>query len=277
MKKILTLATVHICFACYMKAQTDTTENSKPQFKLSVNYNTNLNYYGRTDSLRSSGLFPLAECWFKNFYITAAPVFVNNTSASFDYAGTVTTAGYLFISDDKKWFNNFYIVKPFYETNSQLVQSALKFQGAFGITNLNKIISITGGADIKFSDKVDFGVTAGIDHIFRKQFADNSVLVVDPSAFLYAGTQQFTNSYFKRNNSLLIPGAGQPVTEEVKSFNILSYEFSVPVIFAKDKFQLLLTTSYVIPQNLIVVQGRPDLSERGKEMFYAIIGVKITL
>ena len=101
--------------------------------------------------------------------------------------------------------------------------------------------------------------------------------MVDPSASLYAGTQQFTNSYFKRNNSLLIPGAGQTVTEEVKGFNILSYEFSVPVIFAKGKFQLLLTTSYVIPQNLIVVQGHPDLSERGKELFYAIIGARIIL
>jgi len=49
------------------------------------------------------------------------------------------------------------------------------------------------------------------------------------------------------------------------------------VIFAKDKFQLLLTPAYVIPQNLITVQERPDLSESGKEMFYATIGVKIIL
>jgi len=277
MKKIFIPALISICFSCYLEAQTDSTENSKPQFKLSVNYNSNLNYYGRTDSLRSSGIFPLAELWFKNFYINAAPVFVNNASASFDYAGTVTTAGYLFISDDKKWFNNFYIVKPFYESNSQLVQSALKLQGAFSITNLNKLINITGGADVKFSDKVDFGFTAGIDHIFRKQFADNSVLVLDPSAFLYAGTQQFTNTYYKRNNFLGLPGPGQTVSEEVKKLNILSYEFSMPVIFTKDKFQLLLTPAYVIPQNLITVQGRPDLSERGKEMFYVTIGAKIIL
>lgn len=277
MKKIFTLATICSCFACSLQAQTDSAENSKPQFKLSVNYNSNLNYYGRTDSLQSSGFFPLAELWFKNFYINAAPVFVNNASASFEYAGTVATAGYLFISEDKKWFNNFYLVKPFYESNSQLVQSALKLQGAFSITNLNKLINITGGADVKVSDKVDFGITAGLDHIFRKQFANNSVLVIDPSAFLFAGTQQFTNSYIKRNNPLLLPGTGQTVSEEVTKLNILSYEFSMPVIFAKDKFQLLLTPAYVIPQNLIIVQGRPDLSERGKKMFYATIAGKIIL
>ena len=277
MKKLFTLAIINICFGCYLQAQRDSTENSKPQFKLSVNYNSHLNYYGRTDSLRSIGFFPLAELWFKNFYINAAPVFVNNVSASFDYAGTVATAGYLLISDDRKWFNNFYIVKPFYEKNSQLVQSNLKLQGAFSVTNLNKLINMTGGADVKLSDKVDFGITAGIDHIFRKQFADNSVLVVDPSALLFAGTQQFIHSYSKRNTPLILTGAGQTVSEDVKSFNILSYEFSMPVIFGKNKFQLLLTPAYVIPQNLISVQGRPELSEMGKEMFYATIGAKIIL
>jgi hypothetical protein len=278
MKKIFTLIIINICFGCYLQAQTDSTEKSKLHLKLSANFNSNLNYYGRTDSLRSSGFFPLVELWFnEKFYLNAAPVFVNNASTPFDYAGTVATAGYQFFSSEKKWFGNFYIVKPFYESNSQLVQSALKAQAAFSLTNLNKVINITGGIDVKFSDKMDFGVTGGLDHIFRKQFADNSVLVFDPSAYLFAGTQQFTNTYYKQNSFLFFPGVGQRVSENVKNFNVLSYEFSMPVIYAKDKFQVLFTPAYVIPQNLITVENRPDLSERGKEMFYATIGVKLTL
>ena len=276
MKRLVTPVLICICFSCCLQAQTDSGQ-AKPQFKVSVNYNSNLNYYGRTDSLRSSGVFPMAELWFKNFYINAAPVFVNNAASSFDYAGTVATAGYMSISDNKKWFNNFYIVKPFYQSNSQLLQAALKLQGAFSITYLNKLVNITSGADVKISDKTDFGITTGVDHVFRKQFSDNSVLVIDPSAFLYAGTQQFTSTYYKRNSFIPVPIPGQPVSEEVKKLNILSYEFSMPVIFAKGKFQLLLTPAYVIPQNLITVQGRPDLSERGKEMFYVTIGAKIIL
>jgi len=130
---------------------------------------------------------------------------------------------------------------------------------------------------MKVSDKVDFGVTAGLDHIFRKLFANNSVLVIDPSAYLFAGTQQFTNTYYKQNSFLFVPGAGQRVSGNVKNFNVLSYEFSTPIIYAKEKFQALITPAYVIPQNLITVEGRPDLSERGKEMFYATIGVKLIL
>jgi hypothetical protein len=63
----------------------------------------------------------------------------------------------------------------------------------------------------------------------------------------------------------------------VKNFNVLSYEFSLPLIFSKGKFQLLFTPAYVITQNLITVQDRPDLSERGGKMFYLTVGAKITL
>lgn len=277
-KFLNSIALIFLISSFTATAQTDSVSNEDDQahFKIGAFYNTALNYYGRTDSLKSSGFFPMAELWFnKNFYVSAAPVFVNNSSVSFDYAGTVATAGYQFNEKDK-WFGNIYFVKPFYKSGSELVQSALKAQGAMSLTYMNKVINVTGGADVKLSDKIDFGVTGGLDHIFRHQFSGNSVLVIDPSAYIYAGTQQFTNSYYKKSNFLIFPGVEQSVSQEVKSFNILSYELSVPVIFAKGKLQILATPAYVIPQNLISVQGRPDLSERGKEMFYTTLGAKVT-
>lgn len=260
-------------------AQSSETETKKPiQFKIGINYNSHLNYYGRTDSLRSSGIFPLAELWFnERFYINAAPIFINNKISAFDYAGTVASAGYLFCTE-KKWLGNLYLLKPFYKENSELVQSALDAQTGMTLTWMNKIINITGGADIKFSDKTDLGSVAAIDHIFRIQLDEKSVLVIDPSVSLYAGTQQFTNSYLKKTTGFLfVPGNEQMVTESTQRFSILSYEFSSPVIFAKGKFQFLLTPAYVIPKNLIKVESRPDLSEKGIEMFYSTIGIKFTL
>ena len=256
-------------------AQSDSVK-SKAAFKLGAFYNSGLNYYGRTDSLRSSGFFPVAELWLnENFYINAAPVFVNNAVTQFDYAGTVATAGYRF-NQDNKFAGNVSFVKPFYEKNAGLVQSALKAQFASTFTWLNKTVNVTAGGDIKFSDNVDFGLTGGVDHIVRKQFSDNSVLVIDPSAFVNAGTQQFTKTYYKQSSFIFFPGVEQAVTESVKKFNILSYEFSMPVVYAKGKFQLIAIPAYVIPQNLITVANRPDLSERGKEMFYATVGAKLT-
>ncbi|MEO6613749.1 MAG: hypothetical protein ABIT05_13240 [Chitinophagaceae bacterium] len=260
-----------------VSAQPDSlTQGSKPQFKLGVYYNSGLNYYGRTDSLRSSGLFPVAECWFnKNFYITAAPVFVINSSAGFEYAGSVVSAGVRF-SKDNVYSSNIYFVKPVYKDNSQLVQSALKAQAAATYTSMNKIMNLTAGGDIKLSDKLDYGATAGLDHIFRVELPGRSVLVIDPSAYVNAGTQQFTKTSYKKSGFLLFPGVQQEVREQVSNFNILSYEFSVPVVFAKGKCQVIFNPAYVLPQNLVTVPDRPDLSERGKPMFYATLGTKIT-
>jgi hypothetical protein len=263
---------------CLSNAQSSSAdEKTRTEFKISANYNTGLNYYGRLDSLHSSGFFPLAELWFnQSFYVNAAPVFVNNSVAAFQYAGTITTAGYQFNSNNK-CLGNIYFIKPFYTESSRLVQSALKAQTGMTLTWLNKVLNVTGGADVKFSDKTDYGVTAGLDHIIRHQINDKTVLVVDPSAFINAGTQQFTKSYMKKNSDFLFfPGSEQLVTESAEKFNVLSYEFSTPVILVISKFQLLFTPAYVIPQNLVTVQGRPDLSEFGEKMFYATLGAKMS-
>ena len=262
---------------CMIYGQADSSETAKTEFKISANYNTGLNYYGRIDSLHSSGFFPLAELWFnEKFYINAAPVFVNNAAVSFQYAGTIASAGYQFRSGDKV-LGNMYVTKPFYQESAELVQSALKAQAGMSITLLNKILNITAGGDIKFSDKTDFGLSAGLDHIFRKQINDKTVLVIDPSVYVNAGTQQFTKSYLKKTSGFIFfPGNEQVVTESAQKFNILSYEVSAPVIFATGKFQLLFTPAYVMPQNLIIVDGRPDLSEQGENLFYATFGAKMS-
>jgi hypothetical protein len=273
-KNIFILASIlSISFAS--RAQ-DTTETQKAQFKVSLNYNSALNYYGRIDSLESSGFFPMAELWFNpNFYINAAPIFVNNKVQSMEYAGTVASAGYQYM--DEKWLTNLYVLKPFYKEGSELVQSALKAQTGISVSRLNKVLNVSVGGDVKFSDKVDLGAMAGIDHLFRIENADNSVLVIDPSFYVHGGTQQFSRTYTKkRNNGILLPPTNEEVTEEVNRFNLLAYEASVPIVYAKNKWMLIATPSYVVPKNLMTVQGRPDLSEYGRKMFYATLALKYT-
>lgn len=255
-------------------AQIDSSEKQKLKFKIGINFNSSLNYYGRTDSLKSTGVFPLAELWLsKDVYINAAPVFVNNAVQSMEYAGTVTSLGYLHVTD--KWISNLYVLKPFYKQSSQLVQSALKAQTGVSFSRLNKVLNFSFGGDMKFSDKTDFGATAGLDHLIRNELKNNSVLVIDPSFYAYAGTQNFTNTYYKKQPGfLLFPGNTEQVNKSVTRFNILAYEFSVPVVYAKGNWMALLTPSYILPQNLITIPSRPDLSERGENMFYATIGMK---
>jgi hypothetical protein len=251
----------------------DSTADKGLSFKVSMNYNSGLNYYGRTDSLMSSGIFPMAELWFSpKVYISAAPVFVHNQVSSLEYAGSVATIGYLYSSD--KWLTHIYAMKPFYKESSQLVQSALKAQTGASFSYLNKVINITAGGDVKFSDKIDFGATAGLDHIFRKQ-RGQSVWILDPSLFVNAGTQNFSRTYTKKTGGIL-NRRQQQITEQVQAFNILSWEASLPMIYTRDKFQVLVTPAYVIPQNLLQLPDQPELSEYGKNMFYTTVTLKYT-
>jgi len=275
MKSIQKFTLLLFLFACQLSfAQGDSTQKQKPKFKIGINYNSGLNYYGRTDSLKSTGVFPMAELWLsKDVYVNAAPVFVNNAVQSMEYAGTITSLGYLHSTN--KWITNLYLLKPFYKQSSELVQSALKAQTGASFSRLNKILNITVGGDIKYSDKIDFGATAGVDHLIKKQLEDKSVLVIDPSFYTYAGTQNFTNTYYKNKGGfLLFPGSTEQVNENVTQFNVLAYEFSMPVVYAKGKWMALITPSYILPENLITVANRPDLSERGENMFYATVGLK---
>jgi hypothetical protein len=270
MKKISTLILM-LC-SLSLTAQDDSTAKNF-QFKFGVNYNSNLNYYGRTDVLKSSGFFPLAEFWVSpKFYINAAPVFVSNAVQKMDYAGTVATAGFQSVSEE--WFVNAYAMKPFYEPSAQLVQSALKAQAGLLVSKLNKLVNVSIGADVKFSDKVDFGGSAGLDHAIRFE-KNNTVFVINPSITAFAGTQQLTGSYTRKNTSVLgLPAGTESGTISRQTFNILAYEASIPLVLVKGRLTAMATPSYVIPQNLIVVKDHPELSEQGENTFYITLGLK---
>jgi hypothetical protein len=215
----------------------------------------------------------MAELWFSpKVYINAAPVFIHNQVSDLEYAGSVATLGYLYTSD--KWLSHLYAMKPFYKEGSQLVQSALKAQTGASFSFLNKAVNITMGGDIKFSDKIDFGATAGLDHIFRIE-SGQSVWVLNPSFFVNAGTQNFSRTYKKKTGGLL-GGRERQITEQVQAFNILSYEASIPLIYTKNKFQVLITPAFVMPQNLLQLPDQPEASEYGKNMFYTTATVKYT-
>lgn len=260
-------------------AQNDTSAPKKNVFTAGVNYQSALHYFGRTDSLKSSGLFPTIGFQLKEgFYVNSNFIFVNNNLSSLSYNGTIIEGGFRF-PQTKNFSGNIFYTRFLYKDKSQLVQSALKSQTSINLAYNNKIVNVNVGGDAKFSDKTDFGATAGLDHLFLYLIPNTkNAIAFNPSAYAYAGTQNFTNTYFKKQQVLGLPIGGQrPVTETSTKFNILAYEFSAPVVFVAGKFNASITPSYVMPQNLVKVQNRPDLSENGKNMFYvsASVGVRL--
>ena len=262
---------------------TNATDSAVPAAKthlvIGATYNSGLNYYGRVDSLHSKAMYPSVGLFLKDgIYANASFVFIHNNLESL-YAATLLEAGYNFKDHNGRWAGNLSVSQFFYSQGIEMVQSVVKEAASASITHLNKVINITLGANLKWSDQIDLGGQAGLDHIIRLPhiFGSDDVLVLDPSANVYAGTQNFTQTYYEKRNLLIFPIDQQEITTNSRRFNILAYEFSFPVVYGYKKMNILLTPSYVLPQNLLAAPGQPSLSEYGSDMFYFTATVKISL
>ena len=190
-----------VCFYSISNAQVnDTSIQRKNQFLGNLSYQSALHYFGRTDSLKSQGFFPSIGFETKpGIYGNANFIFLNNAVQKMDYTGTVVEAGYRF-PDKKNFSGNVFYSHFLYEDNSTLVQSALKGQTGLNLTWNNKIVNVNGGADLKFSNRTDVGVTAGLDRLFIYLIPNTkAALAFNPSAYAYAGKQNFTQTVRKRN------------------------------------------------------------------------------
>ncbi|MFC4233541.1 hypothetical protein ACFOW1_16690 [Parasediminibacterium paludis] len=255
-------------------AQSDSTNTKSNHFIASINYQTRLHYFGRTDSIQSSGLLPSMSLESKlGIYATGNFIFVNNATTPTKYVGTTVEIGYQ-IPATTHFNGNVFYTQFIYNDKRLLVQSALKSQAGINTAFTNKIININIGGDLKFSDKTDYGATFGLDHLFLyKKGLKNMAFAFNPSVYVYAGTQNFSNTYQEQKRNLLGLPYTQQTTETVTNFNILSYEISMPIVFVCGKFNASITPSYVAPQNLILVANNPSQSERGTNLFYATFGI----
>ncbi|HWB24160.1 MAG TPA: hypothetical protein VG738_01715 [Chitinophagaceae bacterium] len=282
-----TLLFFTIAAAAQTKQPADTTTTDsvatvkKNVLNASVNYVSRLNYFGRVDSLKSSGLFPVVGIDSKiGLYATGTFIFTQNSAQPLTYAGTAIEAGYKF-PENKHFAGNIFYSQFLYKNSAAIVQSALKEQTGINATWKNKYVNVTGGMDLKFSNNTDIGVTGALDHlfIFRLTGIKKSAIALNPTATVNAGSQKFVQSYSTKTGGILgnLPGSASTTTQNVDKFNILSYEFSMPVVFVINKFYAALTPAYVLPENLITVKNRPDLTETGSNMFYvtATIGMRL--
>ena len=256
-------------------------DSAKNEFSASINYQSALHYFGRVDSLKSSGVFPLIGLKSKiGLYLNSTFMFIRNPATSLSYAGTILEVGYRF-PYSKNFSGNIYYNHFLYQDKSVLQQAALTGQAGINTAWNNKVVNVNLGGDVKFSNsETDFGLTAGLDRLFMfTGIIDNAVVAINPSVYIYSGT----HNYFKNVKNSRGQGLGNLLgnsstsIEQAKQFDILAYELSVPVVLVKGKFNAYVSPAYVMPQNLVTTSGRPDLSERGSNLFYFSAGVGVRL
>ena len=256
-------------------------DSAKNEFSASLNYQSTLHYLGRVDSLKSSGLFQVIGFKSKmGLYLNSTFIFFQNAATPLSYTGTILEAGYRF-PYSKNFSGNIYYNHFLYKDKSVLQQAALKGQAGINTTYNNKVVNVNLGGDVKFSNgQSDFGLTAGLDRLFLfTGIIDNAVLALNPSAYVYSGTHNYFQNVKKNNGQGIgnLLGSNSSSLKQAKQFEILAYELSVPVVLVKGKFNAYVSPAYVMPQNLVATAGRPDLSERGSNLFYISAGVGVRL
>lgn len=278
MKKYLLLFLLHLTALPLLLKSQDSTQEKKPVFTATAAYQSYVHFLGRTDSLNSSAAMAITGYQLRNgLYAQGAVIFVNNNLTSFKLTGGSIELGYRF-PETNHFSGNVFASRFIYGKQSLLVQSSLSYQTGINANFKTKIININTGADLKFSDHTDVGLTAGADHLFIIRLKENEAkaLAINPGITAYAGTQRFSTTYQKNQsgNIIGIPVGNQPVTvtEQQSRLSILAYEATVPVILVLKKFNAFIFPSYIIPQNILTQAG-----EHGTNKFYITAGVGIRL
>lgn len=250
----------------------------KNEFTISSNYQSRLHYFGRVDSLQSSGFVPSVGFTSKSgLYINSSFIFIQNALTPFSYAGTILEAGYNF-PYSKNFSGNIYYDYFLYQDKTLLQQAALTGQSGINTSYNNKIVNVNLDGDIKFSNKeTDFGFTAGLDKLFIfTKIIKDAAIAVNPSAYMYSGTHNYLKNE-KSSGPFGLPGNNRSSVTREKNFDILAYEFSAPVILVKGKFNIYISPAYIMPQNLISDPQMTTLPAMRKDVFYFTAGIGIKL
>jgi hypothetical protein len=231
---------------------TDSTVNRLDSIKsyslVGMVYNSDIVFLGRKSPIKSPYLSVSAGYYHKSglfingiisYLATSGGKRIDLFTASggYDYYKSNFTAG---ISGTGYVFNN----------KSYTAKSALTGNlNVYADYNFD-IVEVYLDGTAYFSNQSDFIFSAAVSHNF---YSDNGNLKISPAFSLYGGTQNYYSNY---NNNLQfgrhMNNNGSPASMGMMGggfFNMLNYEFSVPVTYGVKSFQFIFFPVYAIPVN----------------------------
>jgi len=233
-------------------------------FKFGVSYLSNNVFMGRADTVKTPTVLPVLKYSFKNgIFISASADYIPNRVTNRLDGGSVA-AGYDYdITDDLSGSVSF--TKLFYNANSTQIGSSISstFSAALDY-DIASIITPSVAVDyniIKQGFGNDIFANAGLSHDFAKEgiFGDKDLIIISPTAAINTGTQNFYDAYLTlKKYKLTAKGQAREAAAEkliaaqkkkLSKYNILDYEFSVPVEYKIGILILSFTPTYAIAEN----------------------------
>ncbi|WP_184546437.1 hypothetical protein [Mucilaginibacter sp. FT3.2] len=241
--------------------KTDKDDKSAPEnsFKFGLSYLSNNVIMGRADTIKTAMLIPDIKYTFSNgIYVLGSVTYIpNRVSGKLD-EGNIT-AGYDFdITDDLSATTSF--SKLFYNKNSTQIGSSISSTISASLDyDIGDIITPTIGVDYNFVKqgfKNDIFLNAGLSHDFINTglLSDDDFLVISPSVTVNAGTQNFYDAYLtlKKYKLKSKTATSKTLTKQetkLSKFNLLDYEFSLPIAYKIGRLIFHFTPTYAVSQN----------------------------
>jgi len=241
-------------FYCFSQT-TDPVKDTVPSvssLNVSLNYSTNTVFVGRKDAAYKSYLNPSLT------YMNKTGLFV---SLSGDYYPELKTNKFVDYSYEggyqfklaSELTGSVFVSRMLSNSNSTKVNAGVGTSFGTYLSWDNDIINIGTGFDYSKGKFSDLTLTPTVSKDISFSFGDmyQFDLSIDPTLTFSFGSQNFYRYYLidrKYVNPTVISRINGHI-KEMKKFQLLDYEFSVPVSFSYNDFTFTATPFYVIPVN----------------------------
>lgn len=286
----------------------DTTATKKDKktmiFNPGFTYISNLTYAGRKNTIGTPVLAPYFNLISTKGFFLSATGYLNTSKKAWSFDGAGITPGYIF--NISKHFNGYLsATKYFFSDSSSLILASMKGTVDGGLNYTSELINIGVTFDYMLSKKSDFFAGVNISKDVTFQVFKAGEMKISPTAAFTAGTQSFYETYYKNivtkkrvpnpdNNSNPLDGIlggsssnpdSSTITsifteeqqKEIRSFNPLNLNFSIPVTLSYGKFILTMAPNVVFPFKQINPGKENASSELNDPFFFFSAGLSMIL
>ncbi|OQP60157.1 hypothetical protein A3860_34315 [Niastella vici] len=276
---LVTLITIGVHTFAQQQPTSDSIFNSNGKDKsyalVGMTYNSDIVFLGRRSPVKSPYVSASLSYYNKTgLYLTGT---ISWLASSKGKGIDLFTASGGYDYNKKKFVAGIFATGYVFNSKSQTAKSALTGKlNAYADYDFD-ILEIYGDGTLYLSNEMDYVFSLAVSHNF---YARNGKLEISPSFSLYAGTQNYFSNYnnnmrFGQHmlNNINIPSMGTGMMGK-GTFNMLDYEFGLPVQYLLKRFQFFFFPVYAIPVNAATItENQNTYKEDLSNTFYWSLGV----
>ncbi|MBO9618910.1 MAG: hypothetical protein J7539_07735 [Niabella sp.] len=265
--KLLALALLTVVSISQVNAQDD----KKTTVTVGVNYQNNLQYLGRVDSVKTPLIVPNVRLSLKNGLYAEADGYFGLNSGKLD--GGYIAAGYELSKD--KWGMGIGLSKYIFNASSDIVKSDISTSLEAYFYRDFKVVTFNVEPSYNFGSAGDFVLGTGLSKDIELGDSKGKFLLT-PKLYLWLGSQNFVEQHYIRKGKGKGKGNGGTTvaSSDVNKFNLMSVEASLPFSYTiNKKFKLLAEPLLAFPQNYKVLGGYYASSAYPNPIFIMKVGV----